>query len=320
MKGSSLYFARQINDIKKYDLIFATDLINISDLEMLLGENCPPVILYFHENQLAYPLNSGETLDYHYGLTDLTNALGAERVVFNSNTHMKTFLTELPPFIRHMPDTVPLWSVEKIRQKFLVIYPGIDDLVLESSHEKKKTDRIPVIVWNHRWEYDKNPEDFFTTLFQLKKEGIPFKLILLGEKYSKYPRVFKTAEKILKVEIVHSGYADSYMEYLSLLRQGDIVISTAHQENYGISIVEAILSGCTPLLPDRLSYPEIIPEEYHGKYLYSGNKDLLYKLKLLLTKGTPGQPKGLTDKLSRFCWSSHIINFDNLFLRILKAE
>ena len=31
---------------------------------------------------------------------------------------------------------------------------------------KQKND-CAVILWNHRWEYDKNPELFFTTLFDL---------------------------------------------------------------------------------------------------------------------------------------------------------
>ena len=31
-----------------------------------------------------------------------------------------------------------------------------------------------VILWNHRWEYDKNPESFFKLLFKLADQNIDF--------------------------------------------------------------------------------------------------------------------------------------------------
>ena len=41
-----------------------------------------------------------------------------------------------------------------------------------SKFDKYKTSakREPLILWNHRWEYDKNPEPFFQSLFRLKDE------------------------------------------------------------------------------------------------------------------------------------------------------
>ncbi len=45
-------------------------------------------------------------------------------------------------------------------------------------------------------------------------------------------------------------------EYFEWLRKGDVAVSTAIQENFGISAVEAMRMGCAPLLPNRLAYPE----------------------------------------------------------------
>ena len=36
----------------------------------------------------------------------------------------------------------------------------------------KEINKEVIILWNHRWEYDKNPEDFFNCLKQIKNENI----------------------------------------------------------------------------------------------------------------------------------------------------
>ena len=322
MKGASLHFAEQIKNPEEYDLIFATDLINIADLKTLLGSKCPPIILYFHENQLAYPLNKNEKLDYHYGLTDLTNSISADRVVFNSGTHRSTFLIELPLFLNHLPDFAPDWTIDKIRAKSLVIYPGIEDSAITEKRyqSENKIYSVPLIIWNHRWEFDKNPESFFNVLFKLKNEGIPFHMALLGERYKKQPSVFLKAENKLADNIIYSGYIENYRDYLNMLKKGDIIVSTANQENYGIAVIEAIMAGCRPLLPNRLSYPEIIPSEFHSECLYIDENDLENKLKRALKGDKVFKQNALIDRMSGLCWSSIIKEYDALFDELINGE
>jgi glycosyltransferase involved in cell wall biosynthesis len=322
MKGAALYFVEQIKNIEEFDLVFATDLINISDLKILLGNKCPPIILYFHENQLAYPLNENETLDYHYGLTDLTNSLSADGILFNSQSHRSTFLREMPLFLKHLPDFVPDWTVDKIRAKSSVIYPGIEDKILKGPSRSldKQKEKIPLIIWNHRWEFDKNPEVFFSALFNLKKEGIPFKLALLGERYKKKPAIFAIAESKLEDNIIHAGYLKNYNDYINILKKGDIIISTANQENYGIAVIEAILAGCFPLLPDRLSYPEIIPDKFHNDCLYRDEENLILKLKKLINEDIVFKQKELIDRMSGLYWNTIITEYDSYFDKIINGE
>ena len=42
------------------------------------------------------------------------------------------------------------------------------------------------------------------------------------------------------------------------MAQADVVVSTADHEFFGIGIVEATAAGAVPLLPRRLSYPELL--------------------------------------------------------------
>ncbi|MDZ7792587.1 MAG: glycosyltransferase [Spirochaetia bacterium] len=141
-----------------------------------------------------------------------------------------------------------------------------------------------MVLWNHRWEHDKNPEEFFRVLFSLQEGGLAFRLAVVGEQFSRYPRIFDEARDKLAEEIVQFGYVEDRAAYYRWLRQADIVVSTANQENFGLSIAEAAAAGAYPLLPQRLSYPELIPPEYHGACLYDDNNELENRLAELISR------------------------------------
>ena len=64
--------------------------------------------------------------------------------------------------------------------------------------------------------------------------------------------------------LVHFGFAESEAAYARLLWDADVVLSTAVHEFFGVSVVEAVYCGAAPVLPNRLSYPELIPPEFHA--------------------------------------------------------
>ena len=91
-------------------------------------------------------------------------------------------------------------------------YPGIKikSKVLNLGLDLKKYDKYftknvntPIILWNHRWEYDKDPETFFQTLEKLKNNGFDFRLAVLGENFSQSPKIFDKAKVLFKKNIVH---------------------------------------------------------------------------------------------------------------------
>ncbi len=282
MRGAALYFARTVESPRAYDGIVTTDLMSLSDLKMLWGPDLPPALVYFHENQITYPLAQGETRDVQFGFTDITTALAADRVLFNSVTHFDDFLTALPAFLKMMPEFHPLWVVDAIRKKATVLHPGCRFQAGDLPLNEPETDP-PLIIWNHRWEFDKNPVDFFAALDAMLHRGLDFRLALLGENFQKVPKPFISAKQRLGEKIVCYGYESSRKSYQKWLQKGALVISTAHQENFGISMVEAIRQGCLPLLPDRLSYPEILPETFHDRFLYTDQQDLEDKLAAILS-------------------------------------
>ena len=61
-----------------------------------------------------------------------------------------------------------------------------------------------------------------------------------------------------------------------------IVVSTANQENFGIAVAEAVAAGAFPLLPSRLSYPDLLPGRWHRACLYRTQTELVARLDALL--------------------------------------
>jgi glycosyltransferase involved in cell wall biosynthesis len=312
MRGAALHFWRRAPDVERYDGLIVTDLMSLADLKALAGPALPPALVYFHENQLTYPLAPCETMDVQFGFTDITTALCADRVLFNSHFHFYAFFDQLPGFIKMMPEFRPMWCIERIREKAGVLYPGCRFPVLPSGAENRCDADPPLIVWNHRWEFDKDPDAFFAALSAVAQKGIDFRIALLGENFQAVPKAFLSAKAQFGDRIVCYGYEPDRRRYLEWLQKGRVVVSTALQENFGISIVEAVRCGCLPLLPDRLAYPEILPKPAQADCLYDGPEDLVEKLARLLVGFEEKQSlrESLSTAMARFSWDNVIEDYD----------
>jgi glycosyltransferase involved in cell wall biosynthesis len=254
-----VYFAGELNkfsrDELQYDYIFCSSMLNLPEFRGLApaGLRNIPAVVYFHENQLVYPIHDASRRDQNTILVNFKSALAAEQVWFNSAYNRDTFLNNLPVFFARMPDFHPLDSIEIIRQKSKIMPPGIEAPL----HTNMKSNYPCHILWAARWEDDKNPKDFFRALRFLRKNKIDFKLSVIGEKNSRVPNTFANARKEFADHIINWGYAESREKYLDILDDADIIVSTAIHEFFGISVVEAVAAGAYPLLPERLAYPEV---------------------------------------------------------------
>ena len=314
MRGAALHFVHSIADLKKYDGLIVTDLMNLSDFKALAGGDCPPVLAYFHENQITYPAVPGKNNEFHFGIIDITTALTAQRNLFNSKMHLEGFLAGVKRFARRVPDFQPRWVHNAIAAKSGYLHPGVG--FPAQIHLRERDDTLPpLIVWNHRWGYDKNAGAFFKALDKALANGLDFRLAVLGDNFTVDPEEFTEAQKRYGHRIVHFGYVPERKDYISWLQKGDVVVSTAFQENFGIAIVEAIRYGCLPLLPNRLSYPEILPAEFHADFIYTNRNDMDRKLADMLVNrhAYKARRRALSDAMARFAWANRIAAYDGVF-------
>jgi glycosyltransferase involved in cell wall biosynthesis len=305
MRLSGPWLANELSLVAKpedYCCLLCSTFVDVASLKGLMPEWARklPVCTYFHENQFAYPVRFEKEGDVQFPLTNVTTALASDRLAFNSLYNLETFLAGCRRLLKRANDNdMRLVNVEEeLRAKSLIIHPGQDFSLIDQSITPGGKDKSPVIIWNHRWEHDKNPEQFFEALFELDRRQIDFKLVVMGESFRNQPAVFAEAREKLSHRILKFGYAESREEYGKWLRRGDVVLSTAGHEFFGISVIEAVRAGCRPLLPKRLSYPELFPVEY----LYEDN-ELVDKLVETLGKGglAATTAVGLTE---RFSWQA----------------
>lgn len=71
-RTSALYFAQIVPREHNYSVLFTTSVLNLAEfLGMRPDLNCCRKIVYFHENQLVYPVREIKDRDCQYGLNQI---------------------------------------------------------------------------------------------------------------------------------------------------------------------------------------------------------------------------------------------------------
>jgi len=323
MHGGAITLSKKFNNYVKQngkpDLILVTDMLNLPVFTSFSDVSEVPIVSFFHENQITYPWSTQDrdkekNRDHHYGFINYTTALRSDLIMFNSKFHKNIFIKELKKFLKQFPDHNDLYNVDEIANKSIVSYLGLD-LKKFDQYKNNTHNEIPTILWNHRWEYDKNPDDFFNCLKRIKEEKIKFKLIILGEEFQTEMQVFTEARDYFSDEIIHMGYCESFSEYAAFLNKADIIPVTTNQEFFGVSVIEAIYCDVYPLLPNRLTYPELFDNKKNPENFYLNSSELFIKLKEYIKNR---HKKSLKKYSKEYDWSVIAKNYDSLMNKIIK--
>ena len=143
---------------------------------------------------------------------------------------------------------------------------------VEQVYNRGNDSKIERVVWPHRVSKEKGIDDLISYAKRFKQ--IDFLITSCGN----IPHVLDSPSNI-KFE---SNLTKQ--EYYQILSTSKYYLSTAYQETFGYTLQEAIYYGCLIAVPNRASYPEMVPEmclfddigsvQFHevGK-LYEGSYD-----------------------------------------------
>jgi glycosyltransferase involved in cell wall biosynthesis len=260
-----------------------------------------------HENQLTYPLPDGAQRDMDAALTNWTSMAAADRVVFNSEFHRSAWFADLPQMLRTMPEPRHGELVDEVLERSTVAPVGVELGWLDSIQAMDPGP--PLIVWNHRWEHDKRPDVMAAAIRRLL-DKVDFRLAVLGEAPTGVPHELEGLPGLLGERLIQFGYAER-PHYERILGSADVVLSTADHEFFGVAVVEAVAAGALPVLPNRLSYPELVPAKHAADALWTTREELDGLLQAGCRAGRGSLP-AVVDHVRQFDWRRVAPIYDRL--------
>ncbi|MDJ0653362.1 MAG: DUF3524 domain-containing protein [Xanthomonadales bacterium] len=262
IRGNALSWRDHPVLAQDHDLVLATSMVDLATLRGLVPAMARvPNLVYFHENQLAYPDSERQKASVEPAITSLYSALAADRVAFNSRWNRDSFLDGMTQLLDRMPDGVPADALSQILQKATLLPVGIDARLL--IREKPTETAAPLtLLWNHRWEYDKGPDRLLLALKELRRRQVGFRIDIAGQRFRQVPEALQTIQREFTHELGQFGPIEDRLEYEKRLSRGGLVLSTALHDFQGLAMLEAAAAGCVPMVPDRLAYPEFFPPQY----------------------------------------------------------
>ena len=297
LRHAGMTFADRVGELvtsgERYDAVFSTGLCSLSDFRAAAPPSIRnlPHVLYMHENQAAYPVSEAvdrRTIDRdaHLAFTNLGSVMAADRVLWNSRYNLESFVEEMEIILRRAPESVSREWTTRLAERSCVAWPPIEPVNVEGGilhnpdtgdyPEPTDGERTVVrVAWPHRWEHDKGCDELLNLIEEhLDDETFDFRWTILGDRYERMPAAMHAILDRHQASLDHAGFIPDRAGYLKALAGCDWVTSTARHEFFGIAVTEAMLAGCLPWLPNRLSYPELIPEEYRGMNPWNAPSDL----------------------------------------------
>jgi len=325
MHGGAVSLASQVLEARRhYDCLIATDMLDLSTFLSLARRKYAgtPTALYMHENQLCYPWSPRDKdkkrqRDLHYAFINYASCLAADQVFFNSDYHRRAYLGKLPGFLEAYPDHRNAATAALVEQKSSILPLALDLASLDAHRPQTPlTRKKPLLIWNHRWEYDKNPKGFCRILLALAQDGLDFEVALLGDRFAEEPPYFAQAREKLGSRIVAYGRAERFSDYAQWLWSADIAPVSSAQDFFGGSVVEAIHCGCHPILPLRLAYPEHVDPAAHPERFYQSEEEAVRKTARLIASGSWSKPCPLAATMARYDWRASIDRYDEAIARL----
>nr|XP_042716823.1 glycosyltransferase-like domain-containing protein 1 isoform X6 [Chrysemys picta bellii] len=321
-RTAALYFMQTVPANANYRILFASSVLNLTELIALRPDfGKLKKVLYFHENQLTYPVQKCQERDFQYGYNQILSCLVADIVVFNSAFNMESFLTSIGKFLKLIPDHRPKDLEKIIRPKcqvlhFPIRFPDVSRFMPE--HKLAHLEKITGFRGNEdtylfrclpfQQKYratgslmktsSSSPESGLceaqSGLCTTQQERLQYPLTSL-EKLNKSKASESTNQEVpCQEDKQHVTFNPCNLLSGTDYQQRPLHIVWPHRW------IEAVYCGCYPLCPNALVYPEIFPAEY----LYSTPEQLFKRLQNFCKRPDIVRKHLYKGEMDQFSWAA----------------
>lgn len=302
-----------------FDLVWTSSMLNMAEFLGVAprGLRDVPSVVYFHENQFAYPNQHDEPRDVHFAFTQWASAVAANEIWFNSRYNQSTFYDGLAALFQKMPDHRQTFAREPLEARSHCLTPGIESIFFTQA---RPAGHGPLrLCWAARFEHDKGPDLLLEALRRLKARDRAFRLVVMGEQFGTMPPALASIRSEFAAELDQFGFAPSRSDYAMWLAASDVFISTAQHEFFGLSVLEAAAAGCNLMLPRRLSYPELFGEDGAVTFYANTAHDLAESLLDVTGRPRAAVAQGV-ELARRFEWPRRAAALDAAIERVAARE
>ena len=162
----------------------------------------------------------------------------------------------------------------KFQEKTKVFPWGLDNFTEQRYKNAKTID----VIFPHRMNGDKGIDD----LIDIVSKMPDVKFVVTSPQNKNAFRKSCYYKSMNKYKNIAFLFGQSEKEHIKTLSKAKIVLSCAEQENFGYAVMKAMLSGCIPVLPNRLCYPEF----FDNAFLYNNIREATNKIYLYLNQDT----------------------------------
>tara|TARA_R110000744_G_scaffold56031_2_gene118226 strand:+ start:5578 stop:6933 length:1356 start_codon:yes stop_codon:yes gene_type:complete len=228
----------------------------------------------------------------HIMLDQIVGSLGADMNFFHTQYCYDMLIEEAKDIL--LPK-----EVIKIQQKSIVSLGGYsDDIISQNKYEKF------TFIFNHRLDGYKNWKTTFNQFDKLWDKGLDFQVILTAGDKDNINIIAQKPYTIVKSFTKHSDY----IKELSKCHANTI---NSRHETYCISIAESIMNEQIVILPNRLTFPELVGNDY--EYLFNDEDEQYKMLENIITNQIKNYKYKTKERLKL---TNHAKNIDTYFNKL----
>ena len=197
--------------------------------------------------------------DNTYSYINVSSALASDRIWFNSEHHRQAFIDAATSWMKAMPKPHVPSLHDAMQTKSKVQYLGLDfqdwkpatDSPDDLSHVEE-----PIVLWNHRWSWDKGTDEWMDLVQHIIKQDIPARFVVLGEASSRQPDGWNSLREAMGSRCLHWGFVENREEYIQWLWKAHIA---PVQRGKVFWLIWLTMCRVIPWVPEEHAYPETMP-------------------------------------------------------------